>query len=263
MKKTNTRHESIYNSYMQKLSEVSSDLEQKAYDRYRDEENSAYERLNILLGLDNTDYDRYRDGVSDYKDNRQYQYQLAKDKRAQSNLEYERNRKAFENDRDYEFALAQHQYKKEQDKQAQSNLEYERDRDAYESDRKYNLDSIKLNASLGQAVEGEQESVTDDKFNPEDAYKFIEKHNDKIYTDEELAETLYQLYGEKKGFFDWLETLEVPGNTDGETYLEVLYYLHPELQIPYEATFEDWEKGAVMGGAVPPASARDKIKRKD
>lgn len=216
-----------YNKYMQALNEKSIELEQNSYERYRDEENRAYERLNTLLGLENRDYDRYRDRVGDFNKNRQFLYN------------------------------------QEQDRLAQENLEYERYRDALESDRKYELDLKKLNSSLQAAVDSEQETVTDGKFDPEEAYKFIEKYNKKIYTDEEFAETLYQLYGEKKGFFDWLKTLEVPGNTDGETYLEVLYYLHPELQIPYEHVYEDWELGAVTGGAVPPADTRDTIKRKE
>lgn len=214
-----------YNSYMQALNEKSAELEQKAYERYRDDENRAYERLNTLLGLEGRDYDRYRDAVGDHNADRQFLYKL------------------------------------EQDRLAQENLEYERYRDAYESDRKYELDLKKLNASLQNAVDNEQGNTNDGKFDPEEAYKFIEKNNRLIYTDEEFAETLYQLYGERKGFFNWLKTLEVPGNTDGETYLEILYYLHPELQIPYEHTYDDWEYGAITGGAVPPADARDRAKR--
>ncbi len=38
---------------------------------------------------------------------------------------------------------------------------------------------------------------------------------DKIYTDEEYIEALYQLYGDKEGFFDWVEQMEIPGDTKG------------------------------------------------
>lgn len=169
-----------YNSYMQALSEKSLELEQKAYDRYREEENSAYKRLNTLMGY--------------YNDDREFQY------------------------------------KKEQDRLAQENLLYDRNREAYESDRKYELDRIKLNATLQNAVDKEQGVVGEESFNPEEAYKFIVKYNNKIYSDEEFAETLYQLYGDKKGFYDWLRTLKVPGTINGRTYLKVLYEIHPELQ---------------------------------
>lgn len=183
-----------YNSYMQALSEKSAELEQRAYNRYRDEENSAYERLNTLLGLESRDYDRYRDTVADYYDNRQFHYN------------------------------------QEQDRLAQANREYEKNRDAYESDRKYELDKIKVNATLQNAIDSEQGNATQEVFNPEDAYKFIAKYDESIYTDEEFAETLYQLYGDKKGFFEWLKTVEVPGTINGRTYLRVLYDIHPELE---------------------------------
>lgn len=183
-----------YNSYMKALSEKSAELEQQAYNRYRDEENSAYERLNTLLALEDRDYNRYRDTVSDYNDNREFLY------------------------------------KQEQDRLAQENLLYERNREAYESDRKYELEKQKLNASLQSAVDKEQGTDAQDKFNPEDAYKFITKYNKEIYTDEEFAEVLYQLYGEKEGFFSWFERLEVPGTIDARTYLDVLLDIHPELK---------------------------------
>jgi recombination DNA repair RAD52 pathway protein len=168
-----------YNRYMQELSDKALELEQNAYNRYRDEENSAYKRLNTLMGY--------------YTDDRDFKYQKEQDRLAQENLIYDRNREALENDRDYE------------------------------------LDRQKLNATLQNAVNKEQ-SAQSDRFDPEEAYKFIVKYNDKIYTDEEFAEVLYQLYGDKKGFFDWMKQLSVPGSVSGRTYLRVLYEIHPELK---------------------------------
>lgn len=167
-----------YNSYMQELSDKSLELEQRAYDRYRDEENSAYKRLNTLMGY-------------------------------------------YTDDRDF-------QYRKEQDRLAQNNLLYDRERDKYENDRQYELDRIKLNAALQGAVDKEQ--GTGEDFNPEEAYEFIVKYNEEIYTDEEFVEALYQLYGDKKGFYDWLKNMKVPGTVNGRTYLRVLYDIHPELE---------------------------------
>lgn len=168
-----------YNSYMKELSDKSAELEQKAYDRYRDEEESAYRRLDALMGY-------------------------------------------YADDRD-------HLYKMEQDRIKQENILYDRNRENYENDRRYELDRIKLNATLQDAVDKEQ-GTADDKFNPEEAYKFLGKYNNKIYSDEEFAETLYLLYGDKKGFYDWIKTLKVPGSVSGRTYLKVLYEIHPELK---------------------------------
>lgn len=132
----------------------------------------------------------------------------------------------------------------------------ENDRDyaqkVYDSDRNY---QIKLNNSLKDAVENEETDST--KFSPSDAYDFISKYGDKIYTDEEYIEALYQLYGDKEGFFDWVEQMEIPGDTKGTTYLELLYEIHPELK---PSTFKKMgmpndeliRRTATGGGATPP-----------
>ena len=132
----------------------------------------------------------------------------------------------------------------------------ENDRDyaqkVYDSDRNY---QIKLNNSLKDAVENEETDST--KFSPSDAYDFISKYGDKIYTDEEYIEALYQLYGDKEGFFDWVEQMEIPGDTKGTTYLELLYEIHPEIR---PSTFKKMgmpddeliRRTATGGGATPP-----------
>ena len=69
-----TAGQQAYNEYMQKLSDKIPELEQRAYERYRDDEDSAYRRLGTLMELENTDYGRYRDEVGDYNANRQFEY---------------------------------------------------------------------------------------------------------------------------------------------------------------------------------------------
>ena len=134
----------------------------------------------------------------------------------------------------------------------------ENDRDhaqkVYDSDRNY---QIKLNSSLKDAVENEETDST--KFSPSDAYDFISKYGDKIYTDEEYIEALYQLYGDKEGFFDWVEQMEIPGDTKGTTYLELLYEIHPELNpstIKKMSTLDDdlIRRTASGAGGTPPHS---------
>ena len=105
----------------------------------------------------------------------------------------------------------------------------------------------------------ENEETGSTKFSPSDAYDFISKYGDKIYTDEEYIEALYQLYGDKEGFFDWVEHMEIPGDTKGTTYLELLYEIHPELK---PTTFKKMgmpddeliRRTATGGGATPPHS---------
>ena len=51
-----TAGQQAYNSYMSKLSDKIPELEQRAYERYKDDEESAYKRLNTLIGLEKSDY---------------------------------------------------------------------------------------------------------------------------------------------------------------------------------------------------------------
>ncbi len=325
-----TAGQQAYDSYMSKLNDKIPELEQRAYERYRDEEDSAYKKLNTLIGLEDTEYGRYRDSVADYNTNREFEYNKNKDAQAQRNwqaqfdrdkyvndrdynrsvLESDRkyNRDVLENDRDYNRGVYESDRKYNRDvlendrdynrgvyesdrKYNRDVLENERDynRGVYESDRKYNRDvlendrdynrgvyendrdyaqnvydsdrnyRIKLNSSLKDAVKNEEENADSGKFSPDDAYDFIKKYSDKIYSDEEFTEALFQLYGEKDGFYDWIEQMKIPGDIEGMTYLELLYKMHPELKPTAlsKAGMSDDEmimKNATNGGATPPHS---------
>ena len=281
-----TAGQQAYDSYMSKLNDKIPELEQRAYERYRDEEDSAYKKLNTLIGLEDTEYGRYRDSVADYNTNREFEYNKNKDAQAQRNWQAQFDRDKYVNDRDYNRSVLESDRKYNRDV-----LENDRDynRGVYESDRKYNRDvlendrdynrgvyendrdyaqnvydsdrnyRIKLNSSLKDAIKNEEENADSGKFSPDDAYDFIKKYSDKIYSDEEFTEALFQLYGEKDGFYDWIEQMKIPGDIEGMTYLELLYKMHPELKPTAlsKAGMSDDEmimKNATNGGATPPHS---------
>ena len=325
-----TAGQQVYDSYMSKLNDKIPELEQRAYERYRDEEDSAYKKLNTLIGLEDTEYGRYRDSVADYNTNREFEYNKNKDAQAQRNWQAQFDRDKYVNDRDYNRSVLESDRKYNRDvlendrdynrgvyesdrKYNRDVLENDRDynRGVYESDRKYNRDvlendrdynrgvyesdrkydrdvlendrdynrgvyesdrdyaqnvydsdrnyRIKLNSSLKDAVKNEEENADSGKFSPDDAYDFIKKYSDKIYSDEEFTEALFQLYGEKDGFYDWIEQMKIPGDIEGMTYLELLYKMHPELKPTAlsKAGMTDDEmimKNATNGGATPPHS---------
>ena len=303
-----TAGQQAYDSYMSKLNDKIPELEQRAYERYRDEEDSAYKKLNTLIGLEDTEYGRYRDSVADYNTNREFEYNKNKDAQAQRNWQAQFDRDKYVNDRDYNRSVLESDRKYNRDvlendrdynrgvyesdrKYNRDVLENERDynRGVYESDRKYNRDvlendrdynrgvyendrdyaqnvydsdrnyRIKLNSSLKDAIKNEEENADSGKFSPDDAYDFIKKYSDKIYSDEEFTEALFQLYGEKDGFYDWIEQMKIPGDIEGMTYLELLYKMHPELKPTAlsKAGMSDDEmimKNATNGGATPPHS---------
>ena len=303
-----TAGQQAYDSYMSKLNDKIPELEQRAYERYRDEEDSAYKKLNTLIGLEDTEYGRYRDSVADYNTNREFEYNKNKDAQAQRNWQAQFDRDKYVNDRDFNRSVLESDRKYNRDvlendrdynrgvyesdrKYNRDVLENDRDynRGVYESERKYNRDvlendrdynrgvyendrdyaqnvydsdrnyRIKLNSSLKDAVKNEEENADSGKFSPDDAYDFIKKYSDKIYSDEEFTEALFQLYGEKDGFYDWIEQMKIPGDIEGMTYLELLYKMHPELKPTAlsKAGMSDDEmimKNATNGGATPPHS---------
>ena len=325
-----TAGQQAYDSYMSKLNDKIPELEQRAYERYRDEEDSAYKKLNTLIGLEDTEYGRYRDSVADYNTNREFEYNKNKDAQAQRNWQAQFDRDKYVNDRDYNRSVLESDRKYNRDVLEndrdynrgvyESDRKYDRDvlendrdynRGVYENDRKYNRDvlendrdynrgvyendrkydrdvlendrdynrgvyendrdyaqnvydsdrnyRIKLNSSLKDAVKNEEENADSGKFSPDDAYDFIKKYSDKIYSDEEFTEALFQLYGEKDGFYDWIEQMKIPGDIEGMTYLELLYKMHPELKPTAlsKAGMTDDEmimKNATNGGATPPHS---------
>lgn len=259
-----TAGQQAYDSYMSKLNDKIPELEQRAYERYRDEEDSAYKKLNTLIGLEDTEYGRYRDSVADYNTNREFEYNKNKDAQAQRNWQAQFDRDKYVNDRDFNRSVLESDRKYnrdvlENDRDYNRGV-YENDRDyaqnVYDSDRNYR---IKLNSSLKDAVKNEEENADSGKFSPDDAYDFIKKYSDKIYSDEEFTEALFQLYGEKDGFYDWIEQMKIPGDIEGMTYLELLYKMHPELKPTAlsKAGMSDDEmimKNATNGGATPPHS---------
>ena len=303
-----TAGQQAYDSYMSKLNDKIPELEQRAYERYRDEEDSAYKKLNTLIGLEDTEYGRYRDSVADYNTNREFEYNKNKDAQAQRNWQAQFDRDKYVNDRDFNRSVLESDRKYNRDvlendrdynrgvyesdrKYNRDVLENDRDynRGVYESDRKYDRDvlendrdynrgvyendrdyaqnvydsdrnyRIKLNSSLKDVVKNEEENADSGKFSPDDAYDFIKKYSDKIYSDEEFTEALFQLYGEKDGFYDWIEQMKIPGDIEGMTYLELLYKMHPELKPTAlsKAGMTDDEmimKNATNGGATPPHS---------
>lgn len=61
-----------YDATMAGLNDRALDFYDRAYGRYQDELQDLYNQMGVVTGLDATDYNRYRDEVSDYFTNRDY-----------------------------------------------------------------------------------------------------------------------------------------------------------------------------------------------
>lgn len=168
-----TAGQTAYNGYMDKLNDVITNLEDRAYGRYQDQDNKTLNSLNVVQGLENTDYNRYRDALSDYYTNRDYLTNQYNNERSFDYGKYSdllnsyMNNAQFQNtdywntvgqentDRDYAFQQQQLAYQKQQDsfanKLAQDQFDYSKQQD--KATNYYNL--LKLQASNGKETKEE------------------------------------------------------------------------------------------------------------
>lgn len=107
-----------YQGYLQGLNDAIPELRDAAYQVYQDEGDRMYENANLLQGLENTEYGRYRDTVQDYYNDLNYYYTKYNDMSADEYNRYVNDLSAWQADRAY-------YYQKSQDELAQSNWERE------------------------------------------------------------------------------------------------------------------------------------------
>lgn len=107
-----------YQGYLQGMNDIIPELRDAAYQMYRDEGDQMLTQASLLQGLEDTQYGRYRDTVSDYYNDLNYYYNRYNDMSDREYNRYLNDLSAWQADRDY-------YYGKQQDEQAQSNWEAE------------------------------------------------------------------------------------------------------------------------------------------
>ena len=235
-----TAGQQAYNSYMQQLNDKIPELEQRGYDRYRDETNDLYNQNNLLTNLDSTDYSRYRDKMSDYLNDRDFYYNAynnernfdygkyrddvgdAKDDR---NFNYQKERDSVSDDQ-WQKTFNYNQYRdKVGDDQWQKQFDYQKQRDAVSDDQWNKNYAMNISKAIGLA---QKESKDDTYFDPNKAYKFLTDYDDYFNVKDnpsEVAEALFQSYGDKDGFWDWADEASIGKGS----LTDLIYSLHPEL----------------------------------
>lgn len=217
-----TAGQQAYNSYMQQLNDKIPELEQRAYERYRDETNDLYNQNNLLTNLDSTDYSRYRDKMSDYLNDRDFYYNAYNNER---NFDYGKYRDDVGNAKDDRNFNYQKERDSVSDDQWQKQFDYQKQRDAVSDDQWNKNYAMNISKAIGSA---QKESEDDTYFNPDKAYKFLTDYDDYFNVKDnpsEVAEALFQSYGDKDGFWEWADEASI-----GEGSLtDLIYSLHPEL----------------------------------
>lgn len=96
-----TAGQQVYNQNLQQLNNILPELQQAAYEKYSDEGTQMQNQLGILQGLDESDYGRYQDTVSNYFTELNYLYTKTNDMSEQDYNYYLNNLSAWQADRDY------------------------------------------------------------------------------------------------------------------------------------------------------------------
>lgn len=107
-----------YNNQIAGLNDKALDFYDRAYQRYQDAGQELYNQIGLVTGLDDRDYNRYRDEVSDYFANRDYYNN-------RYNQEYGYDYGRYQDNTAYEQWLEEMQFQKDQAAQAQANWEKE------------------------------------------------------------------------------------------------------------------------------------------
>ncbi len=120
-----TASSEAYQEYLNKLSDVAPELQKAAYQRYLDDRSNQKDILELLRSLEDDDYERYRDGVSDYRAKGEYLLDKAADMSDEEWEQFLQLIDAYESDRDFEFDEEKFEHEKDQDAQDQKNWEKE------------------------------------------------------------------------------------------------------------------------------------------
>lgn len=209
-----TAGQTAYNGYMDKLNDVITNLEDRAYGRYQDQDNKTLNSLNVMQGLENTDYSRYRDALNDYYTNRDYFTNQYNNERSFDYGKYTdllnsyMNNAQFQNtdywnmvgqentDRDYASQQRQNEIA---NKLAQDQFDYSKEQD--QATNYYNL--LKLQADSAKKAKDTQEKEMKSYISQIDAYKKnqdptdknLARYIDSLDLDDDTKETILRRYG--------------------------------------------------------------------
>lgn len=143
-----------YQSYLNELNNIIPELYNAALNRYQMEGNELKDNLSLLTDMDNIDYNRYRDNVSDYYTELNYLTDDARYKAEDDYNKYLQEYAQWESDRNFNYQKEvddrNFNYQKEQDER---NWAYQQERDAI-SDARYESE---LAAQQAAAATGNSE----------------------------------------------------------------------------------------------------------
>lgn len=218
-----TAGQQVYDQYAANAADKADEFRNNAYNNWLNEGKEAQQAYGAMVDADNRNYNRYLDQLSQYNNNRNYAYQLDRDKASDDRWQKEFDRQNYENDRS--FAEKQRQYDADM---ALQNSKFEESKKQWQKEYDYNISKAKENAESGK------------KFNAEDVYDFIKKNKNTFKSEEELANALFEVfqsYGDD--FYDLMDNMTTE---DGQSYYDLVYKKYEN-----ELNKSPWSQAGLMG----------------
>lgn len=115
------------NYYMQQLADKYTELYQMAYEMYLDNIDLQVQDMGLLENASDRQYDRFRDTMADWRDDRNFAYQQYRDDVADGKWQAGFNRDVLESDRDFDYMVGRDEI---EDTRYEDKLAYDRAQDA-------------------------------------------------------------------------------------------------------------------------------------
>lgn len=147
-------------AYLQSLNDQIPELQQIAYQQYRDKNTDMYNQLSALQGAEQSEYSKYRDSIGDYYtdrdfnynagiDERNFNYQVGRDQVGDQQWQTQYDRGVYEDDRNYGYQVGRDEV---EDQQWQDTFDYGKERDSvsdsqWQQEFKYNQSQDATNNS--------------------------------------------------------------------------------------------------------------------
>lgn len=158
------------NYYMQQLSDKIPELYQLAYQMYLDDIDLQVQDLGLLQGASDTAYNRYRDTMADWRDDRDFAYGMYRDDIGDSQWQSSFDRDVFESDRDYNYGVGRDAI---EDSRYTEKWEYQLAQDAlaqqnWEAEQKAKADAKVSPVEPDDSIEPDEPVEPDDIDEPDD-----------------------------------------------------------------------------------------------
>jgi hypothetical protein len=188
------------NYYNSQLNDKIPELYQLAYQMYLQDKESMVQDLGLLQDMDAAQYNRYRDTINDYYNDKNFAYGVYQDAVNQGNWQTDFNYNAMVNDRDFNYNDVWNNKEWERD-QTRYDKEWERDQTRYDNEWERDQTRYDNEWNTNQAWKEKEWNAYENEWNTNQAWKEKEwnaaqeetAYNKDIYARESAKEEVWKL----------------------------------------------------------------------